>query len=52
MGTLHSDLNIFLIIGCSALLRMKNVSDKSCIENQKTHFIFNNVSSKILPFMG
>ena len=25
-------------------LRMRNVSDKGCRENQNTHFVFNNVS--------
>jgi len=32
---------------------MKNVSDKSCRENQNTHFMFNNPPSppKIVPFM-
>jgi len=31
-----------LIISCSFLLRMRNVSDKSCRENQNTHFMFSN----------
>jgi hypothetical protein len=31
-----------LIISCSVLLRMRNVSDKSCRENQNTCFIFSN----------
>jgi hypothetical protein len=35
--------NIFLIISLSILLRMKNVSDKSCREKRNTHFLFNNV---------
>jgi len=43
MGTLHEDQYIFLIC-CSILLRMRNISDKSCGENQNTHFMFNNVS--------
>jgi len=30
---------------------MRDVSDKSCIENQNTHFMFNNLFSKIMPFM-
>jgi len=30
---------------------MGNVSDKSCTENQNTHFVFSNVSSKTVPFM-
>ena len=39
-GTLHEDQNTFLIISRSFLLRMRNVSDKSCRENQNTHFVF------------
>ena len=34
----------FFIVSRSVLLRMKNVSDKSCRENQNTHFMFNNHS--------
>jgi hypothetical protein len=34
MGTLHEDLFTFLIISRSILLRMRNVSDKICRENQ------------------
>jgi len=30
------------IIFCSFLLKMKNVSDKSCTENQNTRFVFSN----------
>jgi len=40
-GTLHEDQNIFLILSRLLLLRMRNVSDKSCRVNQNTHFIFN-----------
>ena len=29
-------------ISCWILLRMRNVSDKSCRENQNTHFMFSN----------
>ena len=36
--TLH-----FFIISRSYLLRMRNVSDKCCRENQNTHFVFSNV---------
>ena len=32
----------FLIISCLFLVRMGNVSERSYIENQNTHFIFNN----------
>jgi len=38
MCTLHEDQCTFLIISCSVLLRVKNVPDKSCRENQNTHF--------------
>jgi len=41
----------FLAISRSVILRMKNVSDKSCRENKKTHFVFSNLFSKIVPFM-
>jgi len=37
-GTVHEDQFIFLIISCSVILITKNVSDKSCRENQNTHF--------------
>jgi hypothetical protein len=40
--TLHEDQSAFSIISCSVLLRMGNVSDKSCTDNQKTRFMFNN----------
>jgi hypothetical protein len=41
----------FMIICCWMILKMRNVWDKSCRENQKTHFMFNNFFPKILPFM-
>jgi len=47
MGTLHEDQYIFMIIPPSVLLRIKNVSDKSCRGNQDTHFMFNNFLSEI-----
>ena len=50
-STLHEDQCIFLTISCPVLLRMRNVSDKSCRENQNTCFIFNNFFLKIVPFM-
>jgi hypothetical protein len=40
----------FMVISRSILLRMRNVSDKSCTENQNT-FWFSNFFSKIVPFM-
>jgi len=44
-GTLHADRYIFVIISRSVLLRMRNVSDKSCTESQITYFVFCNISS-------
>jgi len=32
------------------VLRMRNVLDKSCRGNQKSHFIFSNLYPKIVPF--
>jgi hypothetical protein len=42
MGTLHDDQYKFTIISCLVFLRLKNVSDISCRENQNTHFMLNN----------
>jgi hypothetical protein len=50
-GILHEDQYTFLNISRSVLLRMKNVSQKSCRENQNTHFTFSNSFPKIVPFM-
>ena len=44
-GDLRKDQYIFFIISRSFVLRMKNVSDKSCRENQNTHFVFSNFFS-------
>ena len=41
-GTLHEDQCTFLVVSRSVLLRMRNVSGKSCRQNQNTHFILNN----------
>ena len=51
-GTLREDLHKFMIMSRSVLLRMKNVSDKICKENQNSHFMFSSFFfPKILPFM-
>jgi len=52
-STLHDKQYAFYIISRSVLLRMRNVSDKICRENQNTHFVFNNIFffSKIVSFM-
>jgi len=44
------DYTYMIIKFRSFLLRMRNVSDKSCRENQDTHFVFNNVIPKIETF--
>jgi len=41
MATLHEDRYTFLITSCSVLLRMRNALDRSCRENQNTHFAIN-----------
>ena len=40
--TSHEDRYTFVIISSSLLLTMRNVSDKSCTENQNTNFVFGN----------
>jgi hypothetical protein len=41
-GSLHEDDFTFMTISHSFLLRMRNVSNKNCRENQNTHFMFSN----------
>jgi hypothetical protein len=50
-GTLPEDLCTFMMISRSIIVRMRNVSHKSCRQNQNTHFIFGNFLLKIVPFM-
>jgi len=38
-GTLHADSCTLLILYRSVLLRIRNVSDKSCRRNQNTFFV-------------
>ena len=51
MGALHEDEYTFLVIPRSFLLGMKNVSDRSSVENQNTTFVFNDRFPKIVSFM-
>ena len=44
-GILHEDLYTFMIKHRSILLRMRNVSDKSCRENLNTRFMLRHFSS-------
>ena len=46
MGTLLEDPYTFLTISRSVLVRMRNVSDKRCSENQNTRFVFSNIVPK------
>ena len=39
-GTLHENIRTFMIISRSALLRIGNILDKTCIENESTHIVF------------
>ena len=39
-GILHADLHTFMAISLWIILIMSNVSDRSCRENQNTHFVF------------
>jgi hypothetical protein len=41
MGSLYEDLPTFMILSRWILLIMRNISDKSCRENQNTHFMSN-----------
>jgi len=38
-GTVRGDQHTFLVISRSVLFKMRNVSDKSCRENQNTCFV-------------
>ena len=49
-GTLHEDKFTFFIISRSVLLRMRNISDRHCIENQNTPFLIDSVLVKNRAF--
>jgi hypothetical protein len=52
-GTVHEDRYMYIrVIFCGIIFKMRNISDKSCREDQNTHFIFNNFFPKIVPFMS
>jgi len=50
-GTLQEDLCAFMTKSGWILLRMRNVLDKCCRENQNTHFLFNSIFMKVVPLM-
>jgi len=51
MSTLHIYLCTLMIISRSIILIMRKFSGRIFRENQNTHFMFNNVFPKIVPFM-
>jgi hypothetical protein len=51
MGALREDVSTFVTISRWILLRMRNVSNKSCRENQNTYFMFSNFFPRVVPFM-
>ena len=50
-GCFTEELNIVMITPHWIILRMRDVSHKSCRENQNIHFMSNNISPKIVPFI-
>ena len=46
-GSLHQDQYIFTIISRLIFRTVRNVTVKSCTENQNTHFTFSNFFPKI-----
>ena len=40
-ATLHEFMRTFMIVYCLILVTTRNVSNKSCRENKKTHCVFN-----------
>ena len=47
-GTLQEDICTLMTISCWSVLRRKNASDKSCTENQNSHFMFNSFIPKTM----
>jgi hypothetical protein len=41
-GVFYMQTGIHFFVSCLVLLRMGNISDRNCRENEKTHFIFSN----------
>jgi len=50
-GTLHEDLCTLILVSQGILLRIMNVSDRSCRDNQNTLFMLNNFFLEIVPFV-
>jgi hypothetical protein len=45
-NNIHEDLGTFLIVSCSILLTMRNISDRSSREIQNTHVMLKNFLPK------
>jgi hypothetical protein len=50
-GSLHEGLCTFMIISHSIILRITNISDKLCRENQNSYFKYNDYFSENRAFM-
>jgi hypothetical protein len=50
-GSLHDDLCTFITPSSWVILIMRNVSDKTCVENYNTHFMCHSLFPKMVPFM-
>jgi hypothetical protein len=48
-GALYEDLRTFMIISRIILLRMRNISDKICRENQNTYIFFSIKFKNLFP---
>ena len=44
--TVYLDISVYMIMSRGVLLRIINISDTICRENQNTHFIFNKFFSR------
>jgi hypothetical protein len=49
-GTIHEDLYTFTLV-TEGILGIRNVSDRSCTDNQNKLFTLNNSFLKIVPFV-
>ena len=50
-GTLHEDLSLFVVISRLIHFRMRNVSDKSCRENQNIFYVQKRLFRKSCRFL-
>jgi len=50
-GTLYGDPFLFTVKPLWVFFIMRNVLEQKCRENQNTHFVFDKIFTKIVPFM-